>query len=756
MSIENHTLGFPRIGLYRELKKAQENYWSGKNPREDLLAVGRELRNRHWQQQKNAGIDILPVGDFAWYDHVLTTSLMLGNVPSRHQNKDGSVDIDTLFRMGRGCAPTGESASACEMTKWFNTNYHYIVPEFNKYQKFKLSWTQLLDETKEALSLGHTVKPILLGPISYLWLGKVKGKPFDRLSLLKEILPIYKQVLSEIKKYDIEWVQIDEPVLSLELLTSWREAFEFTYDFLKSDIKILLTTYFDSINQNLDVIKGLCVQGLHVDIVHGKDDIYRINEQLPQEWLLSVGIINGRNIWRSDLKKCFERLYPLTTLRTKLWISSSCSLLHSPIDVNIENNLEHEVKNWFSFALQKCTELKLLKEALNNNDLNVILDWSKPIQTRVHSPIVHNEKVNQRLRDIKSSDTNRTNSYSKRSELQRKRFGLPIWPTTTIGSFPQTTEIRSFRRDFKEGKINYQTYCTGIAKQIKQVILEQEQLGLDVLVHGEPERNDMVEYFGEHLDGIIFTQHGWVQSYGSRCVKPPIIIGDISRPKAITVEWIKYAQSITCKPVKGMLTGPLTMLFWSFPREDINYETIAKQIALALRDEIADLEKAGIGIIQIDEPALREGLPLHESDWPTYLTWAVNTFRLVAGIAQDSTQIHTHMCYCEFNDIISSIAALDADVITIETARSHMDLLDAFTEFEYPNAIGPGVYDIHSPNVPSIQCIENLLRKAAKSIYKERLWVNPDCGLKTRNWIETRQALSNMVQAARNLRKETI
>jgi len=753
MTILNHTLGFPRVGLRRELKKAQESYWAGNSTQEELLKVGRELRARHWEQQKQAGVDYVPAGDFAWYDHVLTTSLLLGNVPARHQNKDGVVDLDTLFRLGRGRAPTGEPAAAAEMTKWFNTNYHYMVPEFVKGQQFKLSWTQILDEVDEALALGHKVKPVLLGPVTYLWLGKVKGEQFDRLSLLKEILPVYQQVLAELAKRDIEWVQIDEPALVLELPQEWLDAYKPAYDALQGQSKLLLTTYFDSVGTSLETIVKLPVQGLHVDLVHGKDDIAALNAKVPASWLLSVGVINGRNVWRADLNSWFTRLQPLVGKRQQLWIGSSCSLLHSPIDLNAETRLDEEVKSWFAFALQKCQELALLSTALNNNDPQALEAWSAPVRARRESTRVHNPAVSKRLAAITAKDSERRSSYRVRAEAQRQRFQLPAWPTTTIGSFPQTTEIRGLRLDFRQGRLDSSNYRTGIAGHIKQAIVEQERLGLDVLVHGEAERNDMVEYFGENLDGFAFTQNGWVQSYGSRCVKPPVIIGDVSRPQPITVEWAKYAQSLTDKPVKGMLTGPVTILCWSFPREDVSRETIAKQIALALRDEVEDLEKAGIGIIQIDEPALREGLPLRRSDWADYLQWAVEAFRLNAAVARDDTQIHTHMCYCEFNDIMDSIAALDADVITIETSRSDMELLESFEDFDYPNEIGPGVYDIHSPNVPSVEWIEALLLKAAKRIPVERLWVNPDCGLKTRGWTETRQALANMVEAARQLRK---
>ncbi len=756
MTILNHTLGFPRVGLKRELKKAQESYWAGNSTQEELLNVGRELRARHWQQQQQAGVDLVPVGDFAWYDHVLTTSLLLGNVPERHQNADGSIDLDTLFRIGRGRAPTGTPAAAAEMTKWFNTNYHYMVPEFQQGQQFKLGWTQLLDEVDEALALGHKIKPVLLGPVTYLWLGKVKGEQFDRLSLLQDILPVYQQVLGELAKRGIEWVQIDEPALVLELPQEWLDAYQPAYQALQGQVKLLLTTYFDSIGHNLDIIRALPVQGLHVDVVAGQDDIAELNATLPQEWLLSLGVINGRNVWRADLSHWFERLQPLVNSRP-LWLGSSCSLLHSPIDLSEETRLDAEVKSWFAFALQKCAELALLTQALNapsEAKLAELAAYSAPIRARRASSRVHNPQVEQRLAAITAQDIERQQPYEARATAQRKRFNLPAWPTTTIGSFPQTTEIRGLRLDFKQGRLDGKNYRTGISEHIKQAIAEQERLGLDVLVHGEAERNDMVEYFGEHLDGFVFTQNGWVQSYGSRCVKPPVIIGDISRPEAITVEWAKYAQSLTDKPVKGMLTGPVTILCWSFPREDVSRETIAKQIALALRDEVEDLEKAGIGIIQIDEPALREGLPLRRADWQAYLQWAVDAFKLNAAVAQNDTQIHTHMCYCEFNDIMDSIAALDADVITIETSRSDMELLESFEDFAYPNEIGPGVYDIHSPNVPSVEWIEALLRKAAQRIPAERLWVNPDCGLKTRGWPETRQALANMVLAAQRLREE--
>lgn len=755
MTIRNHTLGFPRIGLDRELKKAQENYWAGKISQEELVAVGKELRARHWQQQADAGIELLPVGDFAWYDQVLGTSLLLGNVPPRHRNEDGSLDLDTLFRVARGRAPTGKPAAASEMTKWFNTNYHYIVPEFQQGQSFTFAWKELLEEVDEALALGHKVKPVLLGPVTYLWLGKVKGPEFDRLTLLKDILPIYQQVLTALKEKGIEWVQIDEPALVLDLPVEWQNAYQTAYQALTGQTKLLLTTYFDGISHHLDIIKNLPVNGLHVDISAGLDDLQHLHQALPKDWVLSLGAINGRNVWKADLSARYQQVIALKDKRP-LWIGTSCSLLHSPIDLNTETKLDDEVKSWFAFAVQKCEEVTLLAKALNAPEGEYdeqLAQYSAPIRQRQHSTRVHNATVEARLQAIEAQDSERNSPYTQRAEVQRARFNLPLWPTTTIGSFPQTTEIRTVRLDFKKGRIDTAAYRTNISEHIKQAISEQENLGLDVLVHGEAERNDMAEYFGEHFDGYVFTQNGWVQSYGSRCVKPPVIIGDISRPAPITVDWATYAQSLTEKPVKGMLTGPVTILCWSFPREDVTRETIAKQIALALRDEVDDLQKAGIGIIQIDEPALREGLPLRRNEWQAYLDWAVDAFKLSAAIADDETQIHTHMCYCEFNDIMDSIAALDADVITIETSRSDMELLEAFEHFDYPNEIGPGVYDIHSPNVPNVEWIVGLLRKAQSRIPAERLWVNPDCGLKTRGWPETRAALANMVEAAKYLRQ---
>lgn len=751
MVIFNHTLGFPRIGLNRELKKAQEDYWSGNITCENLLSVGSKIRRENWKSQKDAGIDYIPVGDFAWYDHVLTTSMMLGNIPNRHLNFNKECDLDCLFRVARGSFP---DISASEMTKWFNTNYHYIVPEFDKNRKLSFLWKQILDETDEALSLGYKVKPVILGPITYLWLGKVKGEKFDRLDLLKSILPIYKDVLNKLSQRNIDFIQIDEPALALDLPEKWKKAYLHAYEYLNGATKILLTTYFNSIEHNLEYIRNIPIYGIHIDLIFGKYDLFDFNSKIPKEWTLSLGIVNGRNVWRSDLIYWFKNISTIKNFREKLLIGSSCSLLHSPIDLKKENKLDQESKQWFSFAVQKCTELSLLSKALNTNNTDCIKTWSAPIHERNFSKRVHNIEVEKRLSKVLNHSFKRLDSYEVRSQEQKKKFNLPIFPTTTIGSFPQTVEIRKLRSDYKNGLISDTTYEVGIKKHIQQVIKVQEDLDIDVLVHGEAERNDMVEYFGEHLDGFVFTDNGWVQSYGSRCVKPPIIIGDISRVKPITVKWSKYAQSLTEKPVKGMLTGPVTILFWSFPREDISLEKIAKQIALALHDEVIDLEKEKIEIIQIDEPALREGLPLRKSLWNEYLSWAVDAFRLSASGVKNSTQIHTHMCYCEFNDIMDSIAALDADVITIETARSDMELLESFKTFQYPNEVGPGVYDIHSSNIPNIQSMIFLLSKAINYIPADRVWVNPDCGLKTRNWDETISALKNMIHAAKKMRNK--
>ncbi|MDD1783710.1 5-methyltetrahydropteroyltriglutamate--homocysteine S-methyltransferase [Enterovibrio sp. ZSDZ35] len=749
-----HILGYPRIGNKRELKFALEQYWQGDLSQQGLLDVGATIRHHNWNVQQEAGLSYVTVGDFAWYDQVLQTSLTLGHIPKRHRN--GHPDLDTLFRIARGKAPTGCACAASDMTKWFNTNYHYIVPEFSKDDEFKLCWNQLFEEVNEAQKAGHKVKPVLLGPISYLYLGKEKESGFNRLDLLPRLLSVYQKILGKLKSQGVEWVQIDEPILVLDLAPEWRNAYKLAYQVIGGDVKLLLTTYFESVEQQLDIIKDLNVNGLHLDLSAAPEQLNTIVDTLPSDWVLSLGVINGRNVWKANLSKWVNELsHVAEVLGNRLWIGTSCSLLHTPVDLQQETSLDDDVKSWLAFAKQKVSEVVLLSSALSGNaSAREACDvYSEAIIARASSSRVNKPQVQARLNTITDALAERELPYADRAEAQKASLSLPRFPTTTIGSFPQTSEIRQQRRALKSGALSEPDYVAAMQGHIKDAIERQEKLGLDVLVHGEPERNDMVEYFAENLDGFAVTRFGWVQSYGSRCVKPAIIVGDISRDAPITVDWTTYAQSLSQKPVKGMLTGPVTILGWTFPREDLSRKEIAEQIALALRDEVADLQDAGIKVIQIDEPAIREGMPLKASDWKTYLNWAVRAFKISASSAKPQTQIHTHMCYSEFNDIIDSVAALDADVITIETSRSDMELLEAFEAFSYPNEIGPGVYDIHSPNIPSVESIVGLLEKARKTIPDERLWVNPDCGLKTRSWGEVEAALSSLVEAAVTLRE---
>ncbi len=757
-----HNLGFPRIGADRELKKALEAYWKGELDEQGLRQVGRQLRAQHWQAQADAGIQLLPVGDFAWYDQVLTHSLMFGVVPQRFRPTDGQPTLDTLFAMARGvtnsCCGGGQ---AQEMTKWFDTNYHYLVPEFSADQEFQLSWSQLFEEVEEAQARGHTIKPVLVGPLTYLWLGKLKGEAaerFDKLELLERLLPVYGEVLDRLAAQGVEWVQIDEPILALDLPQDWKNAFERAYNLLqRAPLKKLVATYFGGLEDNLSLAAALPVDGLHIDLVRAPEQYPLILDWLPTYKVLSLGLVNGRNVWRCDLEKALEvARHAAERLGDRLWLAPSCSLLHSPVDLEREDRLDHELKGWLAFAVQKCAEVATLARAINeptNEDVVVELARSRAVQAaRQHSPRIHKPQVQARLNAIEPQDSQRTSVFAARIEQQRARLDLPAFPTTTIGSFPQTPAIRLARQAYKQGRLSLGDYTEAMQAEIRHAVAVQEQIGLDVLVHGEAERNDMVEYFAEQLDGYAFTRFGWVQSYGSRCVKPAVIYGDLSRPQPMTVDWIRYAQQQTDRVMKGMLTGPVTMLMWSFAREDVSREVQARQLALAIRDEVCDLEAAGIRIVQIDEAAFREGLPLRRAQWQHYLDWAVEAFRLCASGVRDETQIHTHMCYSEFNDVIESIAAMDADVITIETSRSQMELLEAFRAFDYPNDIGPGVYDIHSPRVPDTAEMVQLLEKAAECIPAERLWVNPDCGLKTRAWPETEAALVNMVAAARQLR----
>ena len=756
-----HSLGFPRIGRDRELKKAQEAFWKGELDEAGLRAVGRDLRKTHWALQKQAGIELLPAGDFAWYDQVLTHSLMFGVIPERFRPADGHATLHTLFAMARGVSDNCcGGAHAQEMTKWFDTNYHYLVPEFSADQQFHLGWDQLFEEVKEARDLGHTVKPVVIGPLTYLWLGKAKGDAFDKLDLLERLLPLYGQIFQRLADLGVEWVQIDEPILVLDLPQDWKNAFERAYNLIQRDpLKKLVATYFGGLEENLGLAANLPVDGLHIDLVRAPEQYPTILDRLPAYKVLSLGVVNGRNVWRCDLEKALATLqHAHEKLGDRLWVAPSCSLLHSPVDLGREDKLDAELKSWLAFAVQKCEEVALLAQAVDQPEAPAVLaalaenravQAARQASTRIHKPAVQ-----ARVAAITGQDSQRQSPFAQRIEKQRAGLNLPLFPTTTIGSFPQTASIRLARQSYKAGKLSEAEYVEAMHSEIKHAVQVQENLGLDVLVHGEAERNDMVEYFAEQLDGYAFTRFGWVQSYGSRCVKPAVIFGDLSRPKAMTVEWIRYAQGLTDKVLKGMLTGPVTMLMWSFPREDVSREVQARQLALAIRDEVVDLEAAGIKIVQIDEAAFREGLPLRQAQWQPYLDWATEVFRLCASGVSDETQIHTHMCYSEFNDVIESIAAMDADVITIETSRSDMELLDAFEAFDYPNDIGPGVYDIHSPRVPDVSQMANLLRKAAKRIPAERLWVNPDCGLKTRGWPETEAALIHMVTAARQLRAE--
>lgn len=751
-----HNLGFPRIGKQRELKHALEGYWQGQSTETKLQETAADLRRRHWQDQSK--LDLVPVADFSLYDQVLDMSETLGNIPSRAQQSD---ELATYFRAARGQAPGDESChcvAAGEMTKWFDTNYHYIVPEFHEGTEFHLNAQRILQQVAEAQSQGHAIKPVIIGPLSYLWLGKSNDNG-HKLALLDRLLPAYGELLNQLAKAGVTWVQIDEPILVTDLESEWKQAFLQAYHALKTNrINILIATYFGALQDNLQLACELPVQGLHVDAVRAPQEVERVVDWLPTHKVLSLGIIDGRNIWKSDLNTILDWLEPIAQkLKDRLWIAPSCSLLHVPVDLDSEQQLDPEIRNWLAFAQQKIEELVILKTALTQSRQAVDTELAEnqaAINSRQQSKRVHQNEVKKRLAAWRSELGNRASSFSHRKQIQAQHIQLPALPTTTIGSFPQTADIRQTRKAFKQGVLAREQYVAAMEAHIKQAIEEQETIGLDVLVHGEAERNDMVEYFGQQLFGFTFTDYAWVQSYGSRCVKPPIIYGDVQRPQSMTVDWIRYAQSLTDKPVKGMLTGPVTILNWSFVRDDQAESETCQQIALAIRDEVLDLEAAGINIIQIDEAALREGLPLRKSQWQHYLNWAVGSFRVCANGVADETQIHTHMCYSEFNDIIEAIAHMDADVITIETSRSHMELLQAFDDFQYPNDIGPGVYDIHSPNVPSIEDIKHLLLEAKKRIPVEQLWVNPDCGLKTRQWPEVKAALENMVSAAQSLREE--
>jgi 5-methyltetrahydropteroyltriglutamate--homocysteine methyltransferase len=748
-----HILGFPRIGAKRELKYALEAFWRGELSQAQLLAVGRELRSQHWQWQRDAGLDLVTVGDFTWYDSVLDMAAHLGCVPERFGFDPAALTLPQYFALARGNA----DHPAMEMTKWFDTNYHYLVPEWSADTRFDEGVEWLFEDVEQATALGHAVKVALIGPLTLLYIGKIASGLSDKLDLLPRLIPAYQRLLERLKAQGVTWVQIDEPILGLDLNRHWLEAFRVTYEELAAfSPKLLLTTYYGSVADRAAMLTSLPVSGLHLDLIRGPEQLETFLPAFPESKVLSVGIVDGRNIWRTDLDAALQSLTPAhDQLHERLWVSASCSLLHVPVDLTEEPALDPEIKSWLAFARQKLDEIVCLKRALTQGSEvieSALVASREAVDSRGRSTRVHSEIVQQRVQSLCEQDLHRRSSFATRIREQKARLGLPLLPTTTIGSFPQTSSIRKARAAFKRGEMRPEAYRDAMRGEIRAAVACQEALGLDVLVHGEAERNDMVEYFAEQLRGFAVTANGWVQSYGSRCVKPPIIYGDVERSEPMTVEWTEYAQSLTSKPMKGMLTGPVTMLQWSFVRDDQSRETTALQIALALRDEVLDLEQAGIAVIQVDEPALREGLPLRERDRTPYLGWAVRSFWVATCGVADGTQVHTHMCYADFNDILPAIAALDADVITIETARSHMELLDGFRRFGYPNEIGPGIYDIHSPRVPAVEEMVDLLERAGRLIPWEHLWVVPDCGLKTRGWPETEAGLSRMVETARRMR----
>jgi 5-methyltetrahydropteroyltriglutamate--homocysteine methyltransferase len=773
LSINNmiaHNLGYPRIGSHRELKRACEQFWANKITRQQLKEIGRNIRQDNWLTQQQAGITLVPCNDFSFYDQVLDMSLTIGAIPKRFQPLLDQPDVDRLtlyFAMARGYQQDSLDLKAMEMTKWFDTNYHYIVPEFTADQSFELFSDTIFAEFEEAQqTLDTTPKPVLIGPVSYLLLGKEKESGFDRLDLLDRLLPVYEQVLSRLQALGADWIQIDEPCLSLDLTDRQREAFAVAYNRLKGQfpqLKFLLASYFECYGANLNLVVQLPVDALHLDLVRCPSQLEDLlkTDFVNQQTRLSLGVVDGRTIWINDLENSLIMIQRAAAAigAERLLLAPSCSLLHVPCDLNSETSgksLTPEIKQWLAFARQKLDEVStlvtLFREANNGQAAEILAANQAALVARRQSPLINRPTVQARLALLTDQDARRHGAFAQRQVLQHDRLKLPLYPTTTIGSFPQTEAVRVNRAKFKKGDRTLEQYEDFIRTETEQAIRWQEEIGLDVLVHGEFERNDMVEYFGELLDGFAFSENGWVQSYGSRCVKPPIIYGDVHRPAPMTVRWSQYAQSLTNKPLKGMLTGPVTILQWSFVRDDQPRRDTCLQIALAIHDEVVDLEAAGIGVIQIDEPALREGLPLRRENWDTYLAWAVMAFRVAASGVQDHTQIHTHMCYAEFNDIIAAIAELDADVITIETSRSQMELLDAFGKFAYPNEIGPGVYDIHSPRVPTVDEMVELLQKATTVLPARNLWVNPDCGLKTRRWSETADALKNMVQAAQTAR----
>jgi len=756
------TLGYPRIGRDRELKRACESYWKGALSEEQLGATAAALRQAHWEAQRAAAVALIPVNDFSLYDHVLDAVALVGAVPPRYHwdGRDGAtVDLDTYFAMARGAQRDGLDVTAMEMTKWFDTNYHYIVPEWHSGQRFRLASTKPFDELAQARALGVAAKPVLVGPFSLALLGKAQDEGLDPLGeTLDGIVVVYGEAIARLAAGGAEWIQLDEPCLVQDRTPEELAALRRAYTALaarKGAAKLLVATYFGHVGESYDTLAALPVDGIALDLVRGPHNLDLLRRHgLPADKTLVAGVVDGRNVWRANLETALDILEDLTAIvpRERLIVSTSCSLLHVPYDAAREESIEPEVRGWLAFAVQKLAEVATLGRGLAEGRASVAdaLRASVAVaERRAASPRVHDVTVQERMAEEGAAPRL---PYAERRPLQRARLGLPPLPTTTIGSFPQTAEARRTRRQFEDGELTAQEYDRFIEREIARTIRRQEDLGLDVLVHGEAERNDMVQYFGEQLSGFAFTRYGWVQSYGSRCVRPPIIYGDVARPAPLTLRWSAYAQSLTTRPVKGMLTGPVTILNWSFARDDQPRADTCRQLALALKDEVADLDAAGLRAIQIDEPALREGLPPRRADRDLYLAWAVACFRVAASGAGPATQVHTHMCYSAFDDIIDAISALDADVLSIENSRSGGELLDVFRRTGYDKEVGPGVYDIHSPRVPSEDELVAMLRATLEALPPGQVWVNPDCGLKTRTWDEVTPALTRMVAAARQLR----
>lgn len=748
MAIQSASLGYPRIGEKRELKFALEKYWAGEISAQELDAIGKEIRLHNWKVQSH--LDYIPSNDFSFYDHILAFTFYMNLIPSRYKDL-GLSRKDEYFAMARGYQKNGKDVFAMEMTKFFDTNYHYIVPEIdtdNFNPKFLGAESAIIKHFVEAKEAGFQTRPVIIGPVTYLHLAKIQNPN----ALIEKLAKEYLAIFAEFKKAGCTDVQIDEPLLVTDISPEYKQAYKTAYGIIKNgDVKIHLTTYFEDISSNLDLIPVFDITSIHLDAIRGSEKLEEIIAKIPEKITISLGVVDGRNIWKNDIKKSVELVKKIAEKRSVI-IASSCSMALSPVNLENEKKLDAEFLSWLAFAKQKVKEIEEIKNAVNGKpNETFISENTKAIESKKTSKRIHSDTVKQRVSAIKEADYHRQSPFAKRKEAQQY-LGLPLFPTTTIGSFPQTAEVRRQRNLLKKGEISQEQYDAFIASETKKCVEWQDEIGIDMPVHGEFERNDMVEFFGEQLEGFAFTQNGWVQSYGSRCVKPPIIFGDVSRPTPMTVQWSKYAASLTKRPMKGMLTGPITMMKWAFPRNDESLDVVCKQIALALRDETKDLEDAGIKAIQMDEPAIREAMPLKSSKAKEYLKWAVDVFKLSVAIADDKTQIHTHMCYSEFDDIMAEIARMDADVISIETSRSNMELLHAFEKFKYPNDIGPGVYDIHSPRVPNNSEMEKLLKKAIAVIPKEQIWVNPDCGLKTRGWKEVKEALTNMVEVAKSFR----